>query len=425
MKVRTYRADKLPTAFALVKRDLGPKAVILHTRTYKHGGLLGVGGRTVVEITAAAEEDVGRRPPRRPDRQVAVPAAQRGSLLAQTYGVAPGAVATAQVPSPPAIERPGAVGQATGGPAAPAADDVGRLAHEMGAVKQMVRQLMKNQAGQATTRLEKSDMPENLFRHYLRLLEQQVAEELAGRIIEQVRTGLSETQLQDQAAVAAAVRDQIALLLPGDEHADRLPDAPQGRPRTIAFIGPTGVGKTTTIAKLAAIFKLQQKKQVGLITVDTYRIAAVEQLRTYADIMDVPLHVVQETDQLASAMRKCAGCDVVLIDTAGRSQRDPQKLDQLEQFIRVADPHEVHLVLASTCDEAAMLDVVERFSRIRVDRIAFTKLDEAVTLGVLVNVASKVNKRLSFVTMGQDVPHDIEPSRPQRIADFVMGKVGG
>ena len=183
-----------------------------------------------------------------------------------------------------------------------------------------------------------------------------------------------------------------------------------GRPRTVALVGPTGVGKTTTIAKLAATFKLKQKLNVGLITLDTYRIAAVEQLRTYANIIGLPLHVLLTPEELSLALQplRASGptrCDGVLIDTAGRSQRDDPRLAQLRTFIRAADPHEVHLVLSSTWSQAVLMDTVERFSSIRTDRIIFTKLDEAVSFGVMLNVASKVNKRLSYVTTGQEVPH--------------------
>ena len=165
-----------------------------------------------------------------------------------------------------------------------------------------------------------------------------------------------------------------------------------------------------------------QKNNVGLITIDTYRIAAVDQLRTYANIMGIPLHVVLTPQDLTSATRQCFECDVVLIDTAGRSQRDDPKLEQLEQFIGAADPHEVHLVLSTTCTQTVLLDAVERFSKIRTDRIIFTKLDEAVTFGVLLNVAKRVKKQLSFLTTGQDVPHHIETSRSQRIAALVLGE---
>jgi flagellar biosynthesis protein FlhF len=217
------------------------------------------------------------------------------------------------------------------------------------------------------------------------------------------------------------MKKSLAGLIPADTACDQLEPPSDGRPRTITLIGPTGVGKTTTIAKLAANFKLKHRKRVGLITMDTYRIAAVEQLRTYANIIGLSLHVVNSPEELTEAIGQCGRCDIVLIDTAGRSQRDDPKLSQLSTFIHAANPHEVHLCLSSTCTQKVLLDTVRRFSRIRIDRIIFTKLDEAVSFGVLLNVVRKVNKRLSFVTTGQEVPHQIEPGCPKRLAELVLG----
>ncbi|HEX7010624.1 MAG TPA: flagellar biosynthesis protein FlhF, partial [Phycisphaeraceae bacterium] len=299
--------------------------------------------------------------------------------------------------------------------------DAVQLAQEMRAVKRMVARMMDQQRASGTRR---PDLPDKLFDQYLALLEQEVAEELAGQIMDQVRDALDRSSLEDEQACRRAVMEAVATLLPTDDSAGRLEPAPDGRPRIIALVGPTGVGKTTTIAKLAAIFKLKQKKNVALVTLDTYRIAAVDQLRTYAGIIGVPLHVAMSPQELRRAIDLCAGCDAVLIDTAGRSQRDDPKLEDLARFIEAAQPHEVHLVLSSTCTEAVLMDSVERFSKIHADRIIFTKLDEAVTFGVMLNVMRKVRKRLSYVTMGQEVPHQIEPGRAERLAALVLGEAG-
>jgi len=185
------------------------------------------------------------------------------------------------------------------------------------------------------------------------------------------------------------------------------------------------VGKTTTIAKLAAAFKLRQKQKVGLITIDTYRIAAVDQLRTYANIIGVPLKVVLTPTELVAAMKDMADCDTVLIDTAGRSPTDQLKLNELSNFIAAAKPTEVHLVLSSTTTQEAMEAALERFSTVRADpapHIIFTKLDEAVSFGVLLNVARTASKVLSYLTTGQDVPDNIEVGQPRRLARLILGE---
>jgi len=197
-----------------------------------------------------------------------------------------------------------------------------------------------------------------------------------------------------------------------------------GRPKVVAMVGPTGVGKTTTIAKLAAHFKLRENRRVGLVTIDTYRIAAVDQLRTYAEIIDVPLEVVVTPDELTDAMARLDECDIVLIDTAGRGQNDAIRLNELKQFLDVAKPDETHLVLACNSNPTCLLQAIEHFGRIGIDRVAFTKLDEAVGFGVVLTVLRRIDKKLSYLTTGQDVPDDIEIGRGQRIAELILSPSG-
>ena len=428
--IKTYTAARMPTALALVKRDLGPHAVILHTRTYKRGGLMGLGAHSVVEITATNAES-GRphqRWPRPVPQRDPKPAAA-GELIRKTYAAAAAQMQSRQQP-PPSV-APGGQGAIhtsaapTAGQqfeAAPPQLATTQLADQMHEVKQMVARLMRQQRQRRSRAGGRVDLPQTLFNQYLQLLEQEVSEELAEEIVQHVHSVLDAQGLADAEAVRIAVLKQVARLVRADDRTRTWSRPADGRPQTVALIGPTGVGKTTTIAKLAADLKLKQHKKVALVTIDTYRIAAVDQLRTYANIIGVPLHAVLRPDELRQVLDQCQSFDVVLIDTAGRSQRDDPKLQELEKFLAAAAPHEVHLVLASTCTLAVLLDAVKRFSKVRFDRIIFTKLDEAVSFGVLLNVARKVNKRLSFLTTGQDVPHDIEPGRPERIAALVMGE---
>jgi flagellar biosynthesis protein FlhF len=195
---------------------------------------------------------------------------------------------------------------------------------------------------------------------------------------------------------------------------------PRG-PHVVALIGPTGVGKTTTIAKLAANLQLRDKRRVGLITIDTYRIAAIDQLKKYADIIGAELRIVSSPDDLKNAIASMNDCDYILIDTAGRSPNDALKLSELRNFIASAAPDEVHLVLSTTCSQEAVELAIERFTAVRVDRLIFTKLDEAAHVGVMLNIVRKVNKPLSYITTGQDVPDDIEVGRGRRLADLILG----
>jgi flagellar biosynthesis protein FlhF len=194
-------------------------------------------------------------------------------------------------------------------------------------------------------------------------------------------------------------------------------------PRIIALIGPTGVGKTTTVAKLAAQFKLRQGKSVGLITIDTYRIGAVDQLRTYAEIISVPLKVVLTPKELRRAVEEFADKDVVLIDTAGRNQGDTLRMNELRQFLEAVRPDETHLVISTTAGQRNATAVIEKFSAFKVDRVILTKLDEAVSFGMVLGVLERTRQKLSYVTAGQDVPDDIEPGQSRKLAELIVPAV--
>jgi flagellar biosynthesis protein FlhF len=442
-------------AMAMVKAHMGDNAMILHTRSFKQGGFLGFGAQTVIEVTATTQDDKPRRrktarrerpsltaPTRPPLVGPASPQPTAGDLIRRTYAAAlseqqqlnnaqPQQVNPYQPLNPPQpiITPPVHPASHRPNPAQPQylpesnkashnSESAKQLAAEMQAVKRMVERLMQQQASRGENK--PSDLPDQLFDQYMNLIKQEVAQEIAQDIVTQVSERLTEKELENPTKVRKAIRDCICEFIPAHHEQWDLEKTEDGRPRTIALIGPTGVGKTTTVAKLAATFKLKQAKHVGLITLDTYRIAAVDQLRTYADIIGIPLHVCNTAAELDAAVGKCAGCDVILIDTAGRSQRDDPKLAQLKKFIDTANPHEVHLVLSSTCTQKVMLEAAKRFSDVRTDRIIFTKLDEAVSYGVLLNVSKQVGKELSYITTGQEVPHQIEPTAPLRLADLVL-----
>lgn len=267
---------------------------------------------------------------------------------------------------------------------------------------------------------QRADMSQVLFDRYLSLLQAEVSADIANKVIEAVRQELSAAQLEEADAVRSAMLRQLAAYIPVAEVSLEDEKPKDGRPLTIALVGPTGVGKTTTTAKLAAAYKLRHGRKVGLVTADTYRIAAVDQLRTYANIIGLPLRVALTPNEMSSAVQSLSDCDVVLIDTAGRSQHDSDKIEDLRKFVSAAEPHEVHLVLSSTSSEALMLRAAERFGPVEPTSVIFTKLDEAVSFGVLVNVIQSVKKKVSFVTTGQEVPDHLEIGKADRLAHIVV-----
>lgn len=306
-------------------------------------------------------------------------------------------------------------------PPVPRIDDTAAQAmqDELAAIRNMVGQVLQRQV--KTTGKATPGVPRQLFDMYLQLIAHDLAEDLADDVVAAVAKTLPPDKLDDADAVRGAVLDALAqhipMAAPTELPADRAAD---GRPLTIALVGPTGVGKTTTLAKLAASFKLHQKKSVGLVTCDTYRIAAVDQLTTYAKIIGVPLRVARTPEEMRLAVAEFASCDVVLIDTAGRGQRDSERISELRELVLAANPHEVHLVLSSTANEKVLLSEAEAFAPLGAEKIVLTKLDEAVSFGMLVNVLRTVGKRLSFVTTGQEVPDDFELASANRLAELVL-----
>ena len=191
------------------------------------------------------------------------------------------------------------------------------------------------------------------------------------------------------------------------------------QPTVVALVGPTGVGKTTTLAKLAAQYQFQKKKIV-LITTDDYRIAAIEQLETYAEILSVSMEISHEPEELEEQIAKHASADLILIDTPGRSQLDVPRIRLIESFLNAARPTETHLLLNTTTRNADINSVSDRFGSLGIDRFIFTKLDEATCYGSILNSSIRSKKPISYLTTGQDVAKDIEVATHSRIATFLL-----
>lgn len=450
MGIRTYRARSMADAIDAVQRELGRDAIILHTRNYKVGGLFGIGGRPVVEVTASPASAVrGRqrgqaqqRPAASQPRPSSAPAASkpqtgvdptsprhRMELLERYTALAAAQPAVAPQPEPRTepvrvpVAEPPRVEAAPKEPKTPERLRVRNSAPESGAgiedelrsLRQLLGRMMHTQqAGPVSA----SALGRPLAEAYTKLIEAEVDRELADEVASRVRHALTRDELEDASVVHAsalsALAESIAVAAPGR---GRTSDGPL----TIALVGPTGVGKTTTIAKLAAAYKLRRGLRVGLITTDTFRIAAVEQLRTYAGIISVPLRVVMSPAEMAQACRAMSDCDVVLIDTAGRSPRDGQRVEELSAYLAAARPHETHLVLSATAGPSALRSAAAGFAQAGPDRVLFTKLDEAESVGTVLSTIYALGLPLSFVTTGQEVPDHIEPGRPERLARLVLG----
>ncbi len=193
-----------------------------------------------------------------------------------------------------------------------------------------------------------------------------------------------------------------------------------GGGRLKALVGPTGAGKTTTLAKLAARYQIDEKKKTGLITTDTYRIAAVEQLKVYAKILDIPVHVAGDRISFRKSVQALADRDVILIDTPGKSPRDADYLRRLKEMFSPQQSLDVHLLLSSTTGRDSLLDAADRYRVLGYDRIALTKLDECRSFGALYDVLDQAGTAVSYVTNGQNVPQDIAGFSPGTLARSII-----
>ncbi|GLC87383.1 flagellar biosynthesis protein FlhF [Lysinibacillus piscis] len=191
----------------------------------------------------------------------------------------------------------------------------------------------------------------------------------------------------------------------------------------INVLGPTGVGKTTTIAKMAARAVLEKKKKIGFITTDTYRIAAIEQLKTYAGLLQAPIEIVYNTTDFEQAVQRLAHLDLVFIDTAGRNYKEAKYVEDLQKLIRFDEQVESFLVLATTTKEKDMSKIVEQFNQVPIEKFIFTKTDETNSIGTMINLMIKYSKGLAYYTNGQEVPEDIEEADLEAVLNlFFQGE---
>ncbi|MBN1493496.1 MAG: flagellar biosynthesis protein FlhF [Candidatus Omnitrophica bacterium] len=392
MIIKKYVGESMQQAFDAVKKDLGADAVILHTKTKKRNGILGLWGKEMVEITASKDVNIMQNP------EVKIPEEQarpEGNFLADLYKKSDQPKVDLHSNSHDA----GALGSRI-------------LQYELKEIKDLVSNVLKR-----SQYSDLSNLSDELLDFHLLLIQQHVSEDLAKEIIHRINNELRNEELNNRDLIREVLKKTVCNML---KRSDPIVVNKPGK--RVAFIGPTGVGKTTTIAKLAANFALQQGKKVGLITIDTYRIAAVEQLRIYADIINIPLEVVLTVYEMKKALEKLKHCDLILIDTAGRSQNNKMQMSELKAFLDVIDPDETHLVLSTITNYQNVMDTIEKFNDLHFDKLLFTKLDEAVNFGLILSIITKVSKSMSYLTMGQNVPDDIEIGDSRYVAELLLGE---
>jgi flagellar biosynthesis protein FlhF len=396
MEIKTFKAKTMRDALELVRRELGPSAAVLHTREVNGGPLRRLMFGRKFEVAASVAVNVPSR----------LPAALAiGGLDISVESDAVGRTLPRPLPT-----REG--GFEIDYRARYREDFRRQVAGQIDELHAMVEKLCDSAATAPV-----HDLPEALFLAFTDLIEAEVDEAIVREWIDEIRREGDPRTISDamlvKARVAELLEDEIKVFGPIKTVADKC--------RVVALVGPTGVGKTTTIAKLAANYRLREKRRVGLITVDTYRVAAVEQLRTYADIIDLPMEVVATPREMREAVARMSHLDLVLMDTAGRSPRDEVKIQELKSMLAEAEPDEVHLVLSSTAGSKSLISTADKFAEVGTTALLLTKLDEAHSLGHLASLVRECELPVSYLTDGQNVPDDIQVAERKTMAERVLG----
>lgn len=385
MIVKRYRARSVHKALAQVKAELGENAVILKTYKVPKQGILSCLHPEEVEVIAAVEDGPGAGRVRQE---------QKGTSSSSATGRRQSFDRFMSLSAESCLDS----GNGTPGRSAAPGPEGDVVIPQASSVQ---RQLL----------------PDSLLaRERTALIRSGVHPRLAGQLVRTAAYALG----GDEPASCERLRERIVLQIAGLIRPAGPLNCRSGTPKVVAFVGPTGVGKTTTLAKLAVSGKYHYKKKIALISADTYRMAALEHLNTFAGIAQLPMSAVYTPEELRAAIESHRGCDLILIDTAGRGQSDEEHIAELKQILQAVQGVEVHLVLPANMKDADLVANARRFDALPVHNLIVTKVDETKTLGSLLNVLGKIGKPISYITTGQSIPEDIELANPQRLARMMV-----
>lgn len=464
MRVKRYVMDTMPEAMLQIRGDLGTDAVILSTKEVKVGGFMGMFSKKKIEVVAAVEEKQSQKPQR-----TVIPRQQPVPIMKEPEQ--PEAPSTPVVPRQVAPEAYRRVTQMTGGSREEMANLTDGTEQAASAIEysstrsdynpettaqtptnealfstmETSRELSKppiqtsvpNKSGTAEnqallnelremkvmmTRFSRSSSmesswPEPLQKICDRLLDQEVERDLMEYWLERVYERRSQHPFAPESFDwEQALREEVEEFI-----RTRLDNGISKDTKIVYVAGPTGVGKTTTIAKLAAEQLFKHHRKVGFITSDTYRISAVEQLRTYATIFNVPLEVVQSPGDVQRAIQRLEHCDLILMDTAGRNYRNELLVSELQSLLSPIEESETYLVLSLTSKSKDMLNITGHFSKFGLGKVVFTKMDETSSCGGMFNLLHHFPVQLAYITNGQNVPDDLLHPNTDMVTSMLLG----
>lgn len=391
MIIKKFQAATETEGILMAKEEMGSAAVIMNIKTIKHRGLARLWKKDFVEVTAALEEGAGATD-KLPFNGISAIVDDDTRIVADSDN------------HTTAIEE--------------------KLNNIQNMLEKKISHNMEIDMVKVDENTEDEQEENTCIKFmqlvYRQLIDNEVDEKYANQIIGEVESGLKKESNID--SILASIYQKVILKL----GQPKVLEAEEKKTKLVFFIGPTGVGKTTTIAKLASYFMLEKKLKIGFITCDTYRIAAVEQLRTYANILDVPMEVVYTIDEFNSAIKGFEGFDLVFIDTAGRSHKNTEQCDEIMHFIKDCKTtedmvKEVFLVLSATTKYKDLININAVYGGLKDYSLIFTKLDETGCHGNILNMKLHTGMQLSYITSGQAVPDDISIIDAQKMARNLLG----
>lgn len=401
MRVKRFVGDNMTDTMSKIKKDLGPEAVILQTRQIKEGGFLGFFARTKVEITAAIEE--------------------KGQKAKETVSPAEASVIQEE-------------------PVKLINSDTIKKAYEAYREKENenTKEINVNQEFSQSTQSELKEMHRILkeIKGHLDITEYQqqteskpytdwkdiltergMSSDLCSDLLNQIKKSLSEEQWKNNDTVFEALKENVSALCTNTA----VIRPHKNKTLVVAMVGPTGVGKTTTIGKLAAGFSIIERRKVALVTADTFRVAAVEQLRTFGEIIGVPVEVVMTPEGLKDAIDHHRDKELIFIDTAGRSPQHDLHMSELEAFLTKAQPDMTMLVTSVTTDLTDQIKIFDKFKTVSTHLI-LTKLDESYSLGSILDLLIRTDLPITYLTNGQNVPDDIDAATSEKLTRYILGE---
>lgn len=375
MIIKKYIVNNMNEAMNRIRYELGADAVIISQRKIKKPGFKGIFMPKVIEVTAAVDKNKNEFENDMKSSIDAIKKVMEKKIPAKENKIN--------------IE------------VAKAKEEINssesQILKQMQEMKEMISKLSE---GNRDSSILKSELQ-------IKLENNDIREELASKII--AKASLIEEDVSEEVKIKKIIEEMIKI-------------SNSEMKGIVVLAGPTGVGKTTTIAKLAGRLALVEKKKVGLITIDTYRIGAIEQLNTYADIMNIPFKTVFSVKEMENAIDSMKELDVILIDTTGRSSKNVMQIAELNSFIQKVNPDNIYLVISSTTKDKDIDSIIEGYKALNFNNVIITKLDETTTYGSILNILESAGKPLSFITIGQNVPEDFKKVTIDEVCKLILGE---